>query len=172
MSRSPKWPFRFSPRVDFCNDNIWQSIQIKKLLIMQFSPDSHYFLPLRSKCFLHLPVLCTKPLAWNMNRIYYAHMERLSAGLFCRRDVLLHDSFFTHNNHMLRSEACWWSNALELYPVWIAAKLLSALTSFLLNAQYSTLILAMCPSKSLSTYYSPLSCSILYNLCSWNYVIK
>jgi hypothetical protein len=31
------------------SDNIWWSIQLKKLLNMQFSPASCYFLPLRSK---------------------------------------------------------------------------------------------------------------------------
>jgi hypothetical protein len=55
-----------SPSLDHSN-YIWQRVQVMKLLIMQFSPPSCYFVPLRSKYPPQHPVLTPPSLRSSLN---------------------------------------------------------------------------------------------------------
>jgi hypothetical protein len=66
------------PRLHHSN-NIWRSVQVMKLLIMQSSSASCHFLPLRSKYSPQHPVLkhpqiCALPLMWQTK--LHAHTEQ------------------------------------------------------------------------------------------------
>jgi len=88
--RSSKWslPLRFSDKIYVCishlchacyiprqshpighSNNVWWSVQVTKLLIMQSSPASRHFLPLRSKYSPQHPVLYT-PSSYDLSLLW------------------------------------------------------------------------------------------------------
>jgi hypothetical protein len=64
----------FHPPSFYHPNNIWRSLQVMKLLIMQSSPVSCYFLPLRSKYAPQHPVLIHPLQVWQTK--FHTHIKQ------------------------------------------------------------------------------------------------
>jgi hypothetical protein len=70
-----------SPRL-YHSNNVWWCVQVMKLLIMQFSPASHHFLPLRPSApcsqtpsVKFLPLMCVCVCVWERGRPSVIHIQ-------------------------------------------------------------------------------------------------